>query len=79
MRTTVTLDDDVVRAVEELRREQGLGTSAALNALARRGLAHDRGTRRAFNQRVSSMGRARVPLDDIGAVLEVLEGEAHRG
>ncbi len=79
MRTTVTLDDDVVRAVEELRREQGLGTSAAVNALARQGLAYHEDTRGPFSQRVSSMGRARVPLDDIGAALEVLEGEGHGG
>lgn len=38
-RTAVTLDEDIARAVEELRRSQGLRTSAAVNALARRGLA----------------------------------------
>lgn len=79
MRTTVTLDDDVARAVEALRREHGLGTSAALNALVRRGLAHGEADPKAFSQRVSSLGAARIPLDDIGAALEVIEGEAHRG
>lgn len=75
----MTLDDDVARAVEQLRREQGLGASGALNALARRGLARtDRG-RVAFTQKTSSLGPARIPLDDMGAILEVLEGEAHRG
>ncbi|MEX2620801.1 MAG: ribbon-helix-helix protein, CopG family [Egibacteraceae bacterium] len=79
MRTTVTLDDDVVRAVEQLRRQHGLGLSAAVNALARRGLAHREGQLATFTQRVSSLGPARIPLDDVGAALEVLEGEAHRG
>ena len=79
MRTTVTLDDDVAVAVERLRREQGLGTSAALNTLARQGLAIQADNRSAFHQQVSSLGPARIPLDDIGAALEVLEGEAHRG
>lgn len=79
MRTTVRLDDDVARAVERLRRERGLGTSAAVNALARQGLAPGRDVGVGFTQRVSSLGRPRIPLDDIGAALEVLEGEAHRG
>lgn len=79
MRTTVTLDDDVARAVDQLRREEGLGTSAALNTLARRGLARSEGPHGRFKQRVSSLGQPRVPLDDIGSALEVLEGEGHRG
>lgn len=79
MRTTISLDDDVAHAIEALRREQGLGVSAALNLLARRGLAQDEVDHGVFTQRVSSLGRARIPLDDIGSALEVLEGEAHGG
>lgn len=79
MRTTVTLDDDVACAVERLRREEGLGTSEAVNTLARRGLSLNEQPQPPFVQRVSSMGRPRVPLDDVGAALEILEGEAHRG
>jgi predicted ATPase len=77
MRTTVTLDDDVAKALEAIRRERGLGTSAALNELVRRGLAVTPTRTRRFRQRTSSMGTARVPLDDIGVALELLEGEAH--
>lgn len=77
MRTTVTLDDDVVKALERLRRERGLGTSAALNELARRGMAAGAERPKRFRQRTSSMGPSRVPLDDIGQALELLEGEAH--
>jgi hypothetical protein len=79
MRTTVKLDEDVARAVEDLRREEGLGISAALNKLARRGLARQSEKRSRFVQTVSPLGESRIPLDDIGAALEVLEGEAHRG
>ena len=75
----MTLDDDVAVAVQQLRRERGLGTSAAVNALARQGLACKDHDGRAFSQRVSSLGAARIPLDDIGGLLEVLEGETHRG
>jgi hypothetical protein len=67
MRTTVTLDEDVVKALEALRRERGLGTSAALNEPPRA----------RFRQRTSSMGAPKVALDDIGSALELLEGEGH--
>jgi hypothetical protein len=77
VRTTVTLDDDVVKALEALRRERGLGTSAALNELVRRGLAAGTSPPPPFRQRTSNMGEPRVPLDDIGSALELLEGEAH--
>ncbi|MDQ3782163.1 MAG: ribbon-helix-helix domain-containing protein [Actinomycetota bacterium] len=79
MRTTVTLDDDVAVAVDQLRRERGLGTSAAVNALARQGLAQGTTTPGTFRQQVSSLGTARIPLDDVAGALAVLEHEAHRG
>ena len=78
MRTTVTLDDDVAKALEALRRDEGLSTSIALNRLVRQGLAATTTTSPPFRQRTSSMGRPRIPLDSIGEALEVLEGEAHR-
>jgi hypothetical protein len=39
MRVTVKLEPDVRAAVDELRRDHGLGVSEALNLLVRRGLA----------------------------------------
>ena len=77
MRTTITLDDDVARAVEQARLEQGVGLSEAVNALARRGLAQPEVAPRPFQQKVSSMGRPRLPLDDIEETLALLEGDAH--
>jgi len=38
MRTTVEFDDDAARAIERLRREEGIGVSEAVNRLIRRGL-----------------------------------------
>ena len=73
----MTLDDDVAKALEQLRRERGLGTSAALNELVRRGLATTSSPRAPFRQRTSDLGPSRIPLDDIGHALELLEGEAH--
>jgi predicted ATPase len=77
MRTTITLDDDVARAVEAARRESGVGVSEAVNALARRGLAQPEDAPRAFRQTVSAMGRPRLPLDDVEETLAILEGDTH--
>lgn len=74
----MTLDEDVARAVEELRRSEGLATSAAVNALARRGLATTRPRSSEFRQRVSAMGQPRIAFDDIGGALEFLD-EAEPG
>lgn len=71
MRTTVTLDDDVATAIEQLRRERGLGVSAAVNELVRRGLAARAATRR-FHQRTSD-GGARIDVTNVAEVLELLE------
>jgi len=38
MRTTVEFDNDTAQALEQLRRETGMGVSQALNYLIRRGL-----------------------------------------
>ena len=73
MRTTVTLADDVAAAVEKLRRERGSGVSEAVNELVRRGLAAE-ATRRRFRQRTSAMGPARLGLDDVGGLLDALDG-----
>jgi hypothetical protein len=77
MRTTVNLDDDVAAAVEQLRREQGLGLSAALNELARRGLAHGAIPRPRFSQQTSS-GGARIDLTDVADALDLLDGPGAR-
>ncbi len=69
------LDDDVVQALTRLRQERGLGTSEALNELVRRGLAAPVADEKPFVQRASSMGQARVPLDNIAVALDFLEGE----
>ncbi len=71
MRTTVTLSDDVRAEVDRLRREEGLGTSDAINTLARRGLRRrtDAGV---FVQRTAELG-SRIDLSDIGAVLDLLD------
>lgn len=76
MRTTVTLDEDTAAAIAQVRRERGVGVSAAVNELVRRGMA--RATPgQPFVQRTSN-GRARIDLTDIGEALETLEGPGAR-
>lgn len=76
MRTTVSIADDVAAAIEQLRRERGIGLSAALNELARRGLrGPESEPSRPFEQRTSAMG-ARIDVTNVAETLETLEGPA---
>ncbi len=72
MRTTVTFADDVAAAIEQRRRETGAGVSEAVNDLVRAGLIAP-GERKPFVQTTSKMG-ARYNLDNIGEVIEMVEG-----
>lgn len=76
MRTTITMDEDVAAAVEQLRRERNLGVSAAVNELLRRGLRRRPEPGR-FEQETSPMG-ARIDVTNIGEALELLEGPSAR-
>lgn len=76
MRTTVVLDDDVVAAIDQIRRERAIGVSEALNELARAGLSN-RPARTKFRQRSRRMG-LRIDISNIGEALEVLEGPTAR-
>lgn len=72
MRTTVEFDEDTARAVEELRRERGVGASEAVNELIRRGLL-PRGEVPTFRQRTRRLG-LRIDVSNVADALEVLEG-----
>jgi hypothetical protein len=74
MRTTVTLDPDVVELIEALRREQGVSFTEAINKAIRAGLA-PRSTK-PFRQRTYSLGfRADIDLDRARHLAEALEDE----
>lgn len=72
MRTTVELDDDASRAVQQLREERGLGVSQAVNELIRRGLL-PRPEAGPFRQRTRALG-LRIDVSNVAAALEDLEG-----
>lgn len=76
MRTTVTFEPDAAAAVEALRRERGLGVSAAVNELVRRG-ALRRADRPRFVQQTSS-GGLKIDVTNVAEALELLEGPAAR-
>ncbi len=72
MRTTVEFDEDTARAVEELRRQHGIGVSQAVNELIRRGLL-PRGDVREFKQRTRRLG-LKIDVSNVAEALEVAEG-----
>jgi hypothetical protein len=76
MRTTITLDDDVAAAVQQLRRERGVGVSEAVNGLARAGLTVKK-SRPPFRQRSVSIG-LKVDVTNVAEALELLDGPAAR-
>ncbi len=73
VRTTVTLDDDVAAAVQELRRSRSIGLSEAVNELIRNGLNAPRPARKRFKQRTYPLG-LRIDVTDVADALEIAEG-----
>jgi Arc/MetJ family transcription regulator len=71
MRTTVDLDDDVMAAVDQLRRVEGVGLSEAVNRLARAGLTHRQEVRQ-FRQRTAALGFT-VDVRNTAEVLDLLD------
>lgn len=82
MRTTLTLDTDVAEAVDkEVRRRPKSTYKDVVNDLIRAGLHAKREMKRApkFTVRARGMGLRRgLNYDDIGGLLEEVEGAAHR-
>lgn len=81
MRTTVTLDDDVAAKLREATRRSGRSFKETVNELLRFALNTTRRSRAAerFTVRARPMGlRPGLDYDRIGALLEELEGPAHR-
>ncbi|MFP5255591.1 MAG: ribbon-helix-helix protein, CopG family [Acidimicrobiia bacterium] len=72
MRTTVEFDADTAKAIEELRRREGLGVSEAVNELVRRGML-TRPEAKPFRQRTHRLG-IRIDVSNVAAALEELEG-----
>lgn len=76
MRTTIKLDPDTAKAVEQLRREQGKGVSVAVNELIRRGLLAQDPPKK-FVPRTRSLG-IRVDVSNVAEALDLLDGSSAR-
>ena len=76
MRTTVELDDDTAKAIERLRREEGLGVSEAVNRLIRQGLLPAKQPA-PFRQRTHALG-LKIDVSNVAEALDVLEGADRR-
>ena len=72
----MTLDDDVVAAVERLRRDRSVGLSEALNELVRAGLRAPVPSA-PFRQRTADLGIG-IDVRNVGEALELAEGTEHR-
>lgn len=81
MRTTLTLDEDVVAKLREEMRRRRTSFKATVNACLRRGLEAPTEEELAtpFTVEARRMGlRSGLDLDDIGGLLDLLDGPAAR-
>jgi hypothetical protein len=80
MRTTLTLDEDVAAKLKDLSRRSGESFRAVLNRVLRDGLNVRRIQRpdKPFRVKARALGlRPGVRLDNIGELLEQLDGPGH--
>jgi hypothetical protein len=82
MRTTITLDEDVAAKLKSLARRSGRAFRAVVNETLRRGLVQPGTTpvRQPFRTKVRDLGALRpgLSLDNIGDLLDQVEGPLHR-
>jgi hypothetical protein len=80
VRTTVTLDDDVVERVKRESRTRGISFRETLNDLLRTALSVDTQPRqRTLKIKPARMGyRTGLNYDDVESLVEYGEGEQHR-
>ena len=82
MRTTLTLDDDVAAKLASLARRKGRSFRAVVNETLRRGLVQvtAKTALEPFRVRVRDLGQLRpgLSLDNIGELLDRVEGPLHR-
>lgn len=82
MRTTLTIDDDVIVQIEALRRERRTSLKSIVNDGLRQGLRmmeKSRPATRHFQTQEVSLGNCLIPaIDNISETLAIAEGDAFR-
>ena len=82
MRTTLTLDADVAAKLQAQARRTGRAFKDVVNSTLRRGLASPApaAPRQPFTVKARDLGRVQpgLDLDDIGELLDRVEGSRHR-
>jgi len=82
MRTTLTLDDDVAAKLKTESQRAGRPFREVVNETLRRGLESRRATaqRRAFKVTARDLGNLKpgLSLDNVGELIEHVEGSLHR-
>jgi hypothetical protein len=82
VRTTITLDEDVAAKLKTLVRRSGQPFKDVVNEALRRGLAPvpSNAARPPFRISARDLGATRpgVQLDDVGGLLDAVEGPLHR-
>ncbi len=82
MRTTLTLDDDVARLIETIRRRRGATLKQVVNDALREGLPRldaPRGPRARHETKAVSLGGCRIgDVDDVAEALALAEGDGFR-
>ena len=75
MRTTVRIDDDLLKDLQRRAAAQSIPLSKLLNQLLRQAMAGKPLKRARYRERVFSLGRPRVPLDKALALAASEEDE----
>jgi hypothetical protein len=81
VRTTLTLDDDVAAKLKSLARRSGRAFRDVVNDTLRRGLARPSAQQSPQPVKTNSRNLGLKPglsLDNVGALLEQIEGPLHR-
>ena len=81
MRTTITIEDDVAKVIERLRKQRDASLKAIINEALRAGLVvmtADKSEQTSYHTSPVRLG-AKIPnLDNISEVLAISEGERYR-
>jgi hypothetical protein len=75
MRTTLRIDDDLMRELKERARREAVPLTRLINRLVRRGLESRAKARKRFRQRTHSMGVPKVDLTKAMTFAAALEDE----